>query len=224
MTTGTISNRTTAKDPEGEGYVKSWEQGGVRFEVQEFVKVKRDGKTVRWSSATYLLRLAASRANAKALTFVWEKGALRFDGTRYGSFSSAAEAARTYLTRGTARGLGGEAPAPATRRQGRRALAAVSPEHTEATATIPEVRRQGNHQAEDTANLEAQHRANRDRPAAASHAPVTNDSPLSDLTKLELKGIAGTAGLETRGTKEVLLATLAAAGMTTWGDTLAPRP
>jgi hypothetical protein len=222
MTTGTISNRSTAKDPEGEGYVKSWEQGGVRFEVQDFVKVKRDGKTVRWSSATYLLRLAASRANAKALTFVWEKGALRFDGTRYGSFSSAAEAARTYLTRGTARGQGGEAAAPTTRRQGRRALAAVSPEHTEATATIPELRPNGNARAEDDANAQAEIR--NAHVAEARQERVTNDTPLSDLTKLELKGIAGTAGLETRGTKEVLLAALAAAGMTTWGDTLAPRP
>jgi len=222
MTTGTISNRSTAKDPEGEGYVKSWEQGGVRFEVQDFVKVKRDGKTVRWSSATYLLRLAASRANAKALTFVWEKGALRFDGTRYGSFSSAAEAAHTYLTRGTARGQGGEAATPAPRRQGRRALAAVQVEDIVPTATIPELRPNGNARAEDDATAQAEIRNG--HPADARPERVTMDTPLSDLTKLELKGIAGTAGLETRGTKEVLLATLAAAGMTTWGDTLAPRP
>jgi hypothetical protein len=221
MTTTTTTKKALATDEEGYRYVKTQTIGDAVITVESFEKQELPSGRVVWPTAVYTVTDALA-TDGRKLKFTWTrrpKPGWYYQGTRHQSYKALAETGLALLRSGAAGSV------PAAARKARRArkesaLAAVTPEHTEAMATVPEVRPNGNRTAEDDANAQAEIR---NGPASdARQERVTNETPLSDLTKLELRGIALTKGLTlpSRANKEGLLEALAAAGMTTWGDTI----
>ena len=221
MTTTTTTKKALATDQEGYRYVKTQTIGDAVITVESFEKQELPSGKVVWPTAVYTVA-DATATDGRKLKFTWTrrpKPGWYYQGTRHQSFKALAETGLALLRSGAAGSVQGT-PRKARRARKESALAGVSPEHTAPVATVPEVRANGNARAEDDANAQAE--VANGHVSEARQERVTNDTPLSELTKLELRGIALTKGvtLPSRANKEALLEALAAAGMTTWGETL----